>query len=132
MKPRTRNSTVVVVNLLAASFVLFASLVLSTLPAIAQDQASVSDNPCKCWIDAKTAKKVPTIPMGGGHYEDISPGNQFTQRKWVPDVQIGPGPDHAFNTNTGQNYVREPCPPPTEKKVIEEKKEVCDFEFGYD
>src|SRR2546423_9997876 len=96
-------------HLLIVSLVVFASLTLFARPAIAQDQASVSHNPCKCWIDAKTGKRVPTIPMGGGHYEDISPGNEFTKRRWVPDVSISAlDPNRAFNSKTGQNYVREP------------------------
>src|ERR1700676_694226 len=162
-----------VAHLLVVSLLLFASLVLSTRPAVAQDQGSASPNPCDCWIDVKTGKKLPLIPaaLGPGSYHDSDfqisgdgksafntrTGQNYAQEpdgcwidvktgKKIPIIPaaLGPGSYHdsdfqisgdgksAFNTRTGQNYALEPCPPPTEKKVIEKKKEACDLEFGYD
>jgi hypothetical protein len=87
----------------------FSLIVLAVLlfgPGLLADE-----RPCDCWIDAKTGKKVPTIPMGGKHSEHTAgTGAEYAAN----DVHFGPGSDHAFNTKTGQNYVREPCPPPGE------------------
>jgi hypothetical protein len=47
-------------------------------------------------------------------------------------------PNRAFNSRTGQNFVRVPCPPasvtttpPKPTPTPKEKKEACDLEFGY-
>jgi hypothetical protein len=90
MKRKTRSA---IPYLLAISFALFARLVLSARPAIAQDQ----EKPCQCWIDVKTGKKIPIIPaaLGPGSYHDS-------------DFQISGDGRSAFNTRTGQNYALEP------------------------
>jgi hypothetical protein len=74
-----------------------------------------------CWIDVKTGKPVPSVPIS-----QKGEGLDETFHSMSRDGRT------AFNPITKQNFALEPCPPPTEKKVIEEKKEVCDIEFGYD
>jgi hypothetical protein len=66
-----------------------------------------------CWIDIKTLKRVPSVPLAG-----INTGISDS-----PDAGIAivsPDGKTARNTRTGQNYARE-CPPVAE--VIKEYKE---------
>jgi hypothetical protein len=114
-----KKSRSAIPHLLAVSFVIFASLVLFAGKATAQNTSKV----CGCWIDVKTGKRVGSIP-----FTVAADGKVYT----YPEIQLGEGSKSAFNTITKQNYAVEPCPPPTEKKVIEKKKEACDLEFGYD
>lgn len=57
------------------------------------------------WIDAKTGNPVPTVPAGSTQ--------SYTDSRGITHMSIGLDADgnHGHNPNTGQNYVRVPCPP---------------------
>jgi hypothetical protein len=71
-----------------------------------------------CWVDTKTGKPVPTVPLAG-----VNSGMAATLNAGVAVVSADGRT--AFNTRTKQNYAREPCPPPgqatgdTIKKVLQ-------------
>ncbi len=65
--------------------VILASLIF-TITTFAEDD-------CLCWIDAKTGKPVPTIPIGA-----------FTAPNAERSIDFSS--DHQSNPKTGQNYVR--------------------------
>src|SRR5258708_31480014 len=105
-------------------FVVCTSVFLMSQQAIAQDQGSTSQSPCECWIDVKTGKQVPTAPISGANYV------KDPENAGLSSVALLSGDGKtARNSKTGQNYALEPCPPPTQKKVIEKTKEACDLEF---
>ncbi len=76
-----------------------------------------------CWIDVKTGKRVPTVPASGINYgamvENLNAGG-----KWVdPGVAVLDGDrERAHNTKTGQNFVREKCPPKDQASKTDENK----------
>src|SRR5712692_3105060 len=91
--------------LISISLFLFANLVLSTRSAIAQDQSSTSQNPCGCWIDVKTGKRVATVPLSG---KNINPNTIADPGLAILSVDG----KTAFNDVTKQNFALVPCPPP--------------------
>ena len=68
--------------------------------------SAAASNDCWCWIDAKTGKTVPTVPLSGVNI--LGDGGN----KYVGVTQFDPAidPNHAYNPKTGQNFVRIPCP----------------------
>ncbi|HSP61347.1 MAG TPA: outer membrane beta-barrel protein [Pyrinomonadaceae bacterium] len=102
MRKKTRRG----IHLVAISFALFASLVLSARPAIAQDQVSASPNPCECWIDVKTGGKVPTAPLSGINISGVIGAEGTPQDPGI--AMIGGDRKTAFNTRTKQNFALEP------------------------
>lgn len=157
--PRVINAFIVFVLSLGALF--------AGLAANAQTTTN-AENPCACWIDAKTGESVPTVPLSGinlggvtaggagatqmdgadphaDHASNLKTGQTFYRRpdgcwidvktgKPVPTVPLSginlggvtaagagatqmdasdPNADHASNPKTGQTFVRVPCPPPT-------------------
>ncbi len=61
-------------------------------------QKVFAQNPCECWIDAKTGLPVPTVPY------------PLT----VVDSTAANTTGSAIHPDTGQNFARVPCPPPEE------------------
>ena len=76
--------------------------------ASAQAQAAVSQSDCGCWIDAKTGKSVPTVPLSGANL-----GGVTTEGAGTAQLEgFDPKANRAYNPKTGQNFARVPCPPP--------------------
>ena len=74
-------------------------------------------DPNSGWIDAQTGQSVPTIPRGAvyaGPYRGGGGGR-------TTEVHVGVDLDgvHAHNPNTGQNFVRVPCPPPNQPTNVQ-------------
>jgi hypothetical protein len=138
--------------LLSISFVLFAILVLSTRPEVAQDQGSTSQNPCACWMDVYTeqpSRSVPIVPTGvaklsadgktafdpitkrsfalepGGCWIDVYTEQRARSVPIVPTgvAKLSADGKTAFDPITKRSFTFEACPPRTEKKAIEEKKD---------
>jgi hypothetical protein len=98
---------------------------LTSAVALLLASAAFAERPCDCWIDAKTGKPVPTIPEDAVYktsYTDFR-GTHYSLKLGVDSLD----PNHAANPETGQNFVRVPCPPPdaaqqaghTIKKILE-------------
>jgi hypothetical protein len=68
--------------------------------------------PDGCWIDVKTGKKVPTAPASAVNY---ATDTQTAAEGGVGVAHLGRDGKTAFNPETGKNYAREPCPPPTDE-----------------
>ena len=73
--------------------------------------AKAASGDCWIWIDAKTGKQVPTVPISGANLVG-DPANAGAAGVAQMDG-FDPKADRAFNSKTGQNFVRVPCPPPT-------------------
>jgi hypothetical protein len=67
-----------------------------------------------CWIDAKTGKAVPTVPLSGVNFVGSSEAAGLAGRAQVDEVDR----NHAHNAKTGQSFVRVPCPPPESQQSI--------------
>ncbi|MBI1729816.1 hypothetical protein HYR53_04275 [Candidatus Acetothermia bacterium] len=78
-------------------------LVTSFLPVNVQAQATTRED---CWIDVKTGKQVPTVPLAG-----VNMPEHATENAGV--AIISDDRKTAINTRTGQNFARVPCPPAT-------------------
>ncbi len=77
--------------------------------ANAQAQTPAASTGDCCWIDTKTGKFVPTVPLSG-----INLGGSTVEGAGAAQMEgYDPHADHAFNPKTGQNFVRVPCPPPS-------------------
>jgi opacity protein-like surface antigen len=61
--------------------------------------------PDGCWIDSKTGKTVPSVPLSGSNLGDNPLAGSAQMEGFDPKA------DRAFNPKTGQNFVRAPCPP---------------------
>jgi len=78
--------------------------------------AAFAEQPCKCWIDVKTGKRVGSFPVS--EVRTDGPNGPY-----IPN--ISKGGKTAFNPVTKQNYALVPCPPPgqatsdTLKKVFD-------------
>jgi len=70
-----------------------------------------AENPCVCWIDAKTGKPVPTVPLSGINLIGVQAEGAGVQAGVA--LMDDPHADHASNPKTGQTFVRVPCPPQT-------------------
>src|SRR5208282_2950927 len=57
-----------------------------------------AQNPCDCWIDAKTGLCVPTVPTNLYHGDYDA---------------VGQGVTSTVTSRSGQNFARVPCPPPS-------------------
>ncbi|SRR6266571_1301060 len=89
--------------------VIVSSLALLALTS-GLSQTAFAEQDC-CWIDVKTGEKVPSVPATR---ENIT-GNDPKLYEMFPTyghTVLDPDGKHAFNTKTGQNFVRVPCPPP--------------------
>ena len=106
------------------SFVLLASLALFAGHAMAQNQAASASGDC-CWIDVKTGKSVPSVPLGEVNTSGLIDAG-FAQMEG-----LDPHADRAFNPKTGQNFVRVPCPPPATAKPPPESPKVSSITPGW-
>jgi hypothetical protein len=100
MRTRSQAFGIGMSRVLLIVFTLFASPVLSTRNAMAQDQAITQDRPqssCQCWVDVKTGKKVRTIPYAG-----VNTGIAASLDAGVAILSIDG--KTASNTRTKQNY----------------------------
>jgi hypothetical protein len=69
-----------------------------------------------CWIDAKTGKQVPTIPRAAVYVGDaVAAGFRTKELKLEPQTDD----NYISNPQTGQNFVRVPCPPPPATKTTQ-------------
>jgi hypothetical protein len=98
-----------IVTRMSLAGLLAAAILGFSQPAVAQESPSSQGNtaprPCQCWIDVKTGKKVPTVPLGGKHTEHTEgTGAAYAAN----DVEMNLDGKTAFNTKTGQNYARQP------------------------
>jgi hypothetical protein len=67
------------------------------------DNLSDKQEPMWCWIDVKTGKQVPTVPLAGVNvHMDSTVGAGV--------AVISDDRKTAFNTRTKQNFARVPCP----------------------
>src|SRR6476620_5922650 len=98
MNRRVRNRTVIVAKMISSSFVLLASLVLSTGSALAQKSTL---GMC-CWVDVKTGKRVATAPIAGVNISGVIEHAENGVAIVSPDGKT------AFNPKTKQNYAKEP------------------------
>jgi hypothetical protein len=64
-----------------------------------------------CWIDTKTGKPVPTVPLSGANL--VAAAENAGAAGVTQMEAFDPHADHAHNPKTGQTFVRVPCPPPT-------------------
>ena len=97
-----KDNKCVVIHYLFPALILFGSLVVPRADAMAQDQTSNQDaqNPCRCWIDVKTGKRVRSVPFAG-----VNTGLAATLDAGVAEVSSDG--KTAFNTRTKQNYALE-------------------------
>ena len=88
------------VRCVASSIVAFV-----VMPCAAQAQQQRED----CWIDVKTGKPVPTVPLSGVNmYGAVTTEGAGT-------AVLSEDRQTAHNPKTGKNYARVPCPPETPK-----------------
>src|SRR5579864_6939404 len=68
-----------------------------------------AENPCACWIDTKTGKPVPTVPLNQinitGPANTGNVGAPVMENVTVMDG-FDPNADHAHNPRTGQTFSR--------------------------
>src|ERR1700674_1431217 len=123
MKRRARKSTAVV-NRLLILFALVIGLGLLGPHAVAQTGLAKADPSASGILFQCLQEKWPDIQSSGGHVFVPETGQNL---EWDKDKQAW------IDVKTLECI----CPKcdagqPTEKKVIEKKKEACDLEFGYD
>jgi len=75
-------------------------LSLTCLALLSFAAAAFAKEPCKCWIDVKTGKRVPSVPLS------TVPTNIPEQGKYA--VELSNNGKTAFNPVTKQNYALEP------------------------
>lgn len=90
-------------RLLLITFILTASLTFSSQMVMAQNKATTPQD-C-CWIDTKTGKQVPTVPLSGVNMGSAVTINGAGAAKYDDS---DPKNIRAFNPKTGQNFYRDP------------------------
>jgi len=68
--------------------------------------------PDDCWIDVKTGKPVATVPLSGINISGKGQNVEGYDASGGVAMIDSSDPTRASNAQTGQNFVRVPCPPP--------------------
>ena len=85
----------------SCALLLAASLGQGQTPAPPQQSPQSPADRCSCWIDTKTGKQAPTVPLSGVNLGGEGAGAAQME-------SLDPKSERAFNPKSGKNYARTP------------------------